>query len=248
MGSTAAACRTGQEDLLPAVECSSSSRWFAAQELSVSLYSCGLLLPTKWPDMTVVGVDREHGAIFNCVCSRAGRTARGNACFSSKMASVGKLLSESPPGHKPWRSVSHPLPFMRERLLESHPNFHHFQSEKHCALIHAVHLKIPSILEHSYTWKLIIWSPAMGMSWGQCTSFLCHLGRKEYAYSVWRWCHSLFLSYIVLWALRNTDAALYTSECEDKHRLVGHAFDARCGSLPFEKLWLYSLSCWKTEF
>lgn len=131
------------------MECSPSPQWFAAQELSVSLYSRGLPLPTKWPAITVVDLDRQHGAEFNCPCSRAGRMVRGNACFSAKMVSAGKLLSESPPEHKPWHSVSCPLPFMRENLLESHPTSSHFQSGKHRELICVVCLKIPSILMHT---------------------------------------------------------------------------------------------------
>jgi len=104
--------RTG-ENLPPAKECSPSPQRFAAQELSVSLYSHGLLLPTQRPDFTATGLDGEHGAEFNCPHSRAARTVHGKASFHAKMASVGELLDESSPGHKPWHSVSCPLHFMR---------------------------------------------------------------------------------------------------------------------------------------
>lgn len=146
------------------MEGSPSPQQFAAQELSVSLCSHGSPLPIKWPDITVVDLDREQGAEFNCPCSRAGRTVHGNACFSAKMASVGKLVS----GHKAWHSVPCPLPFMRERLLESHPTRSHFQSGKHWELICAMHLKSPSVVEHTpgstlCSWKLMAGSPARGV-------------------------------------------------------------------------------------
>lgn len=67
----------------------------------MSLHSHVLPLPTKWPDITTVISDRERGAEFNCPCSTAERAVHGNACFSAEIASMGKLLSESPPGHKP---------------------------------------------------------------------------------------------------------------------------------------------------
>lgn len=106
-------------------------------------------LPAKWPDISAVDLDREHQAEFNCPCSRAGRNIHGNTCFGVKIAGVGKLLSESPPEHKPSPSVLCPLPFLRERLLESNLYFHHFQSGMHWELICGKHLKIPCVLEHT---------------------------------------------------------------------------------------------------
>lgn len=96
-----------QDNVLPsAMGCSPSPQQFEAQELSVFLYSHGLPQPDERADVTLGGLDREHGAEFNCRHpSRAGRTVHGNVCFTAKMANVGNVSVKSLLG------ISHGIPY-----------------------------------------------------------------------------------------------------------------------------------------